>query len=33
MHEHIIKNGQVTLVNADCLKYLKTLPDNHVDLI
>jgi site-specific DNA-methyltransferase (adenine-specific) len=33
MHEHIIKNGQLRLVNADCLQYLKTLPENHVDLI
>lgn len=33
MHENIIKNGQLRLVNADCLTFLKTLPDNHVDLI
>lgn len=33
MHENIIKNGQLRLVNADCLAFLKTLPENHVDLI
>jgi len=33
MHEHVIKNGQLKLVNADCLEYLKTLPNNYVDLI
>ncbi len=33
MHEYIIKNGQLRLVNADCLDYLRTLPDNYIDLI
>lgn len=33
MHEHVMRNGQLKLVNADCLQYLKTLPDNHIDLI
>lgn len=33
MHEHTLHNNQITLVNADCLHYLKTLDDNSVDLI
>lgn len=27
------RDGQVQLVNADCLEYLKTLPDSSVDLV
>ncbi|MCL9783646.1 site-specific DNA-methyltransferase [Vibrio sp. S4M6] len=30
---HLLFNGQVHLANADCLTYLKTLPENSVDLI
>lgn len=30
---NILKNEQITLVHDDCLSYLKTLPDNHIDLI
>ncbi|WP_435234470.1 DNA-methyltransferase [Psychromonas sp. PT13] len=33
MDEHILHNGQLRLINADCLNYLKTLPDDAVDLI
>ncbi len=33
MHEHTLLDGQVTLVHADCLTYLQTMPDNSVDLI
>ncbi len=33
MHKHTLRNEQLTLVNADCLQYLKTLDDNSVDLI
>ncbi|GEK13236.1 DNA-methyltransferase [Aliivibrio fischeri] len=33
MHTNILNDGQLQLVNADCLDYLKTLPDNSVDLV
>lgn len=33
MHEHILHNGQLRLINTDCLNYLKTLPENSIDLI
>ncbi|MBF4349720.1 site-specific DNA-methyltransferase, partial [Vibrio anguillarum] len=33
MHKHTLHDGRATLVNADCLPYLKTLADNSVDLI
>ena len=33
MHEHILNNGQLRLVKADCLEFLKTLPENYIDLI
>lgn len=33
MHKHTLHDGRATLINADCLPYLKTLADNSVDLI
>lgn len=33
MHKHTLHNGQLTLIHADCLVYLKRLSDNSVDLI
>ncbi|WP_417883031.1 DNA-methyltransferase [Vibrio rumoiensis] len=33
MHEHTLFDGRITLANADCLTYLKKVPDNSVDLI
>ncbi|MBF4381454.1 site-specific DNA-methyltransferase, partial [Vibrio anguillarum] len=30
---HSFLNNTVQLFNADCLSYLKTLPDNSVDLV
>lgn len=33
MEKAVLDNGRIQLVNADCLKYLKTLPDNSVDLV
>ncbi len=33
MRKHTLHNGQLTLVNADCLQYLPSIPDNSVDLI
>lgn len=33
MHKHTFHNEHLSLVNADCLQYLKTLDDNSVDLI
>ena len=33
MHTTTLHNGQLQLIHADCLRYLKTLPDNSIDLI
>lgn len=33
MNEHILHDGQLRLINTDCLNYLKTLPENSIDLI
>ncbi len=33
MYEHILHKGQIRIVNTDCLNYLKTLPENSIDLI
>lgn len=33
MHTTTLHNGQLQLVNADCLDYLNTLPSNSIDLI
>lgn len=33
MHTTTLHNGQLQLINADCLDYLKTLPSNSIDLI
>ncbi|WP_165367251.1 DNA-methyltransferase [Aliivibrio finisterrensis] len=33
MHTTTLHNGQLQLIHADCLHYLKTLPDNSIDLI
>lgn len=33
MNQHSFYQNQIQLVNADCLDYLKTLPDSSVDLV
>lgn len=33
MHTTTLHDGQLQLIHADCLHYLKTLPDNSIDLI
>ncbi|MDD9158524.1 site-specific DNA-methyltransferase [Aliivibrio sp. S4TY2] len=33
MHTTTLHNGQLQLIHADCLNYLKTLPDNSINLI
>ncbi len=33
MQTNTLHNGQLQLINADCLNYLKTLPSNSIDLI
>lgn len=33
MREHALNQGRTLLVQDDCLNYLKTLPDNSVDLV
>ncbi|GAA03214.1 site-specific DNA-methyltransferase [Photobacterium leiognathi] len=33
MRKEVFDHGRVQLVNADCLDYLKTLPDSSVDLV
>ncbi|EHK0750566.1 site-specific DNA-methyltransferase [Vibrio parahaemolyticus] len=33
MRTHTLNDGKLTLVHADCLKYLPNIPDNSIDLI
>ena len=33
MTKRTFNSGAITLVNADSLEYLKTIPDNSIDLV